>query len=380
VKLPNSLGFFYGAATKALGFKPNRHEGKVTGLAAYKPPLPESDMFCRSIATCKDGELYTPYIYGSFPEMQKVLEKVGKEAFAASFQKRLEETLVDYVKYHLKLHPQKRICLAGGVFANVKLNQRIAQIPGVEEIFVFPAMADVGLSVGSAVYHEPAKKIRKIRDVYLGPQYSEEEIRKELEANRVQYSKPSGLAKTIAEKLIQGRVVARFDGRMEFGPRALGNRTIMYETKDPTVNAWLNKNLRRTEFMPFAPVTLKEHARECYIDVHKAWHSANFMTVTFDCTEKMRKDSPAVVHVDGTARPQIIDRDTNAGYYDIVAEYHKITGIPSLVNTSFNMHEEPIVCSPYDAIRSYQLGHLDDLVVGPFLVENDNGISKNRKG
>ena len=174
----------------------------------------------------------------------------------------------------------------------------------------------------------------------------------------------------LAGVIHSGKVVARFDGRMEYGPRALGNRSILYHAREPEVNQWLNKRLGRTEFMPFAPVTLYEARESCYHNIKGAEHAAEFMTITFDCTDQMKRDCPAAVHVDGTARPQLIRRDVNPGYYDIVKEYEKLSGIPSLINTSFNMHEEPIVCTPADAVRAFLLGNLDYLVLGPFLVKH----------
>jgi carbamoyltransferase len=155
---------------------------------------------------------------------------------------------------------------------------------------------------------------------------------------------------------------------MEYGPRALGNRSILYQATDPTVNDWLNRRLQRTEFMPFAPVTLEEFADQCYVNLDGARDAARFMTITFDCTDWMKKQCPAVVHVDGTARPQIIDKQANPSYHRILEEYRKLTGLPTLINTSFNMHEEPIVRTAEDAIRAYQAAGLDALVLGPFLV------------
>lgn len=379
VKLPNSMGNFYGAITKAIGFRPNRHEGKITGLAAYAQPADEADRLCRDIAFFKDGTIHAPYIYGALPEMKALISKIGREAVAASFQKRLEEVMVEYVGHYLKKYPCRNVALAGGVFANVKLNQRIAELENIDEVFVFPAMSDAGLAVGAAILQEESLMPQRLDNVYFGPEYGEMDVRKELERNNLEYEKPKNLASTVAEKLADGRVVALFNGRMEYGPRALGNRTVMYETIDPKVNDWLNKSLARSEFMPFAPVTLAEHAEECYISIEKGGYTAKFMTMTFDCTDYMKKTSPAVVHVDGTARPQIIDRETNGVYYDILKKYEAISGIPSVVNTSFNMHEEPIVCSPYDALRAYRLGNLDYLAIGPFLLENTNGVTRKRE-
>lgn len=369
--LPNSMGNFYGMVTKVCGFKPNRHEGKITGLAGYGKEIVELRKFVNSLIECKDGVIIGHAIYGNYFKTKKLFKKYGRENISYAFQKRLEEVVTEYVSYYWKSRKYlKYIALAGGVFANVRLNQRIKELEDVKGIFIFPHMADGGISVGAAASVAKDMPIVRLKDVYLGPEYSDEEIREVLDELKYVYKKPKNLAKEIAELLADGKVIARFDGRMEFGPRALGNRTIMYHTKDPSVNDWLNKNLRRSEFMPFAPVTLKEQAEKCYVDFSVSEYASEFMTITLDCTEWMKSKSPAVVHVDGTARPQTITRDINPGYYDIVNEYYKITGIPTLVNTSFNIHEEPIVCSPADAIRSFKQGNLDCLAIGKYLVFN----------
>ena len=220
------------------------------------------------------------------------------------------------------------------------------------------------------MYHSTRGKVLPtITNVYFGPDYSDDEIANELASAGLEARQPGNLAKEIAELVHAGKVVARFNGRMEYGPRALGNRSILYHAREPEVNQWLNKRLGRTEFMPFAPVTLFEERHSCYLNINGAEHAAEFMTITFDCTKQMKEDCPAAVHVDGTARPQLIRREVNPGYYDIVKEYQKLSGIPSLINTSFNMHEEPIVSSPFDAIRAFLQGNLDYLAIGSFLVE-----------
>jgi carbamoyltransferase len=155
---------------------------------------------------------------------------------------------------------------------------------------------------------------------------------------------------------------------MEYGPRALGNRSILYRASEPEVNQWLNQRLGRTEFMPFAPATLYEARHECYKNMDGGEFAAQFMTLTFDCTDFMRRTCPAAVHVDGTARPQLINSATNPSFHQIVSEYHRLSGIPSVINTSFNMHEEPIVNTPNDAIRAFLQGNLDYLAIGTFLV------------
>jgi len=211
---------------------------------------------------------------------------------------------------------------------------------------------------------------RGITDVYLGAGYTDDEIRRSIDTAELRCDRPDDMAAEVAHLLAIGHVVARFDGRMEYGPRALGNRSILYQPSDRSVNDWLNQNLNRTEFMPFAPATLIERASKCYLNTDGAIDAARFMTITFQCTDWMKKTCPGVVHIDGTARPQLVDKDHNPGYYRIIAEFEKITGIPSIINTSFNMHEEPIVCSPEDAIRAFKLGQLDYLVIGSYLIKS----------
>jgi carbamoyltransferase len=213
-----------------------------------------------------------------------------------------------------------------------------------------------------------------LSNVYFGPGYTDDEIGQAIQVAGCQAQYDPAVHKTIANLLAQGHVVARFTGRMEYGPRALGHRSILYQTTDPSVNDWLNERLHRTEFMPFAPATLVEQADQCYVGLEGARDPARFMTITFDCTPQMRAQSPGVVHVDGTARPQLIDADTAPDFYQILGAYHQITGIPSLINTSFNMHEEPIVCTPEDALRSFQQGNLDYLAIGNWLVTNAAAI------
>jgi carbamoyltransferase len=155
---------------------------------------------------------------------------------------------------------------------------------------------------------------------------------------------------------------------MEYGPRALGNRSIFYPAHDPEVNQWLNHQLGRTEFMPFAPAVMAEHAHRLFHNLAGCEKTAEFMTITFDCTEEMKSLCPAAVHVDGTARPQFVSARTNSSFHRILSAYYDLTGVPAMINTSFNMHEEPIACSPQDAIRAFLQGNIDYLAIGSFLV------------
>ena len=369
----SAVNTYYSRITEYLGFTPNRHEGKITGLAAYKEPPPELlAHFAKQLRFEPKREGFTLHNYlrrdSTKDRWHRFLERFDREQIAAALQRNLETQLVAFVQHWVRKTGRGAIALAGGVFANVKLNQRLHAIPEVEHIFVYPNMGDGGLAAGAALALS-AVTPHVLGNVYLGRDFSEKEQLRVLESAGLPFTRPDDLADQVAAKLEAGKVVARCSGRMEWGPRALGNRTVMFRPDDPAVNDWLNKKLQRTEFMPFAPVTLWEERAACYLGLDGAEHAARFMTVCFDCTDAMKKHSPGVVHIDGTARPQLIRREDNPDYYDIVAAFHRRTGIPSVINTSFNMHEEPIVRSPRDAVRAFVAAGLDALVLGPFLVE-----------
>jgi carbamoyltransferase len=369
INYPSSLGTLYEHVTSSLGFKPSRHEGKIVGLASYGDPDVLSDILLSHINET-DGDFQ---IYGSnnIYLSRYLAAHFSKIDVAAAYQHVLEVVAVKFIKHWVKKTGIDTIVLSGGVTANVKLNQRIFEIDEVKNIFVYPNMGDGGCGSGAAMYQSwNGETQESISNAYFGPDFTDEEIATELKANGLEFTRPDELAKEVAKLIFDGSVVARFSGRMEYGPRALGNRSIMYHAQEPEVNQWLNKRLGRTEFMPFAPVTLYEAREKYFFNIKGAEHTAEFMTITFDCTDQMKKDCPAAVHVDGTARPQLIRREVNEGYYDIVKEYEKLSGISSLINTSFNMHEEPIVCNPHDAIRAFLDGNLDVLVIGPYLVKS----------
>jgi len=383
---PHSLGHYYANLTTWLGFRANRHEGKILGLAAFgNPNSPIYDMMKDMLVT-EGLTIKAPFMIGKMWHkkipflknclMRKIVENYPREDVAACFQRRFEEVFVQLVQNAVAEYGIDKVVLAGGAFANVKLNQRIFEVDGVNGVFVYPNMSDGGLSQGAALYYDIQRNgsvASTLPNVYLGPSFSDDEIERVLKAHNLDYKKHDNVEKEIAKLIAEGKVIARFNGGMELGPRALGNRSILYHTTDPEVNKWLNERLQRTEFMPFAPVTLEEEAEKCYKNFKGADYAAKFMVITFDCTDFMKEKSPATVHVDGTARPQVINEKSNPSYYKILKEYHKLTGIPSLVNTSFNMHEEPIVCTPEDAVRSFLQGHLDYLAIGSFIVKDQQG-------
>jgi len=383
VLLPHSAGVFYAALTRAAGYRAFRHEGKITGLAAHGTYDDECMSFARKGLYNVNGSFEAPYNYGSYPFLKRLLKRKGPEKLAYAYQLVLEEVMVAYVRQYIRQTGAKNLCIAGGVCANVRMNQALHEIPEVENIFIFPHMADGGLGWGAAMYawhrHDARQQganyryvPRKIQHVYWGPEYGEEEIARVLDRERVRYTRPADMEMTMAELLADGELIARFNGAMEFGPRALCHRSILYQATDPTVNDWLNKRLIRTEFMPFAPVTREDDAPRMYRNLAGAEHPANFMTITFKCTEEMARSCPAVVHLDQTARPQTVREDIDPSAYRLLTLYKEKTGLSSLINTSFNMHEEPIICSPMDAVRGARAARFRYLAIGPFLAELEN--------
>ena len=369
VRFPHSLGMFYAQITKALGFVPDRHEGKILGLAAYGRVDDLAGMIRRRFVET-DGTFEAPRLFDR-RYVQSLVRQHSREDLAAAWQHSLETVIVRYLLHHLERLGVDRVALAGGVAANVKMNQRIAEANGVARVFVYPAMNDSGTGAGAAMSVQAASsglRPSRLRDVFLGPPFSQRDVDAAL-AGRGLLARPMAQpAEEIASLLVDGKTVARCAGRMEFGPRALGNRSILFQAGDPRANKWLNEKLKRTEFMPFAPATLAEEAHRCYRNLEVAADAARFMTITYDCTEFMRQASPAAVHVDGTARPQLVDRETNPSFHAILDAYHRRTGIPSVLNTSFNIHEEPIVCSPSDAVATFLAGDLDYLALEDLLV------------
>ena len=386
----HSPGLFYNFITWLEGFKPMRHEGKITGLAAhgnYETARP----YFEKLFGFENGEFRYYHaekqFQHAFPHrtnyvkfkkaLPKGFENLSREDVAAGVQVLTEQAVSAWVDQFLQEIGPVDVVMAGGVFANVRVNQAVSELENANSVYIFPAMGDNGLPAGAALYTyykflgwPEVKQMPKLDDVYLGPGFSDDEIERELKKAGLEYQYFQDIAPKVAELLHEGHVVARFDGRMEFGPRALGNRSILYQPTDQSVNDWLNHKLKRTEFMPFAPVTILEDMNGHYHNVEKNVYPARFMTITFNCSDEMAEKCPAVVHVDGTARPQLIDEKTNPVYYRILKEYQKLSGLGSIINTSFNMHEEPIVCTPADAIRAFKLGHLEYLAISNFLVRS----------
>ncbi len=374
----DSLGAFYSYITQICGFKAGRHEGKITGLAAHGEPRYQEML--NSLLTCRDGHFHNDgrvFFHSAVAEIRRRLPDDFEIAdLAASVQNHAEKLATEFARYWVRHTGKGDVALAGGLFGNVRINQEIHELPEVDRCFVHPGMSDAGMGVGAALaaYYDrdprPELDTRCLDVVYLGPSYDQTEIEIALASRGLEVSCPEDIEAEVAALLAEGAVVARFDGRMEYGPRALGNRSILYRPDDPTVNDWLNAALHRTEFMPFAPAVIEENASRCFHGMEGAERTSRFMTITFDCKPVMRELCSGTVHIDGTARPQIVRSEDNPAFHRIIERFEQLTGIPAIINTSFNMHEEPIVCSPDDAIRAFVSSHLDYLAIGPFLARN----------
>jgi len=382
----NSLGNYYAYVTHLCGFKAMKHEGKITGLAAHGEPR-YVDLL-REFIDEQDGTFINKGKVAAFEALRELERRLPRgwtrEDLAASIQRHTEDVVRRFVRYWASRTGLRNLALAGGVFANVRVNEEVLNLPEVDRVFIHPHMGDGGLPVGAALAacipgildQTMPRDPEPLVDVYLGPDLTEGDIAEALSrAGLVPESVDGPIEERIADLLVEGYVVARASGRMEYGPRALGNRSILYHPTDRTVNDWLNKNLRRTEFMPFAPSVLAEAADDCFENLEGGEHAAEFMTITFHCTPWMRARMEGVVHLDGTARPQLVRRDRNPSYYRIIEAFYRRTGLPGVINTSFNMHEEPIVCTAADCVRAFLDGYLDYLAIGPYLVKHPRGVT-----
>ncbi len=386
----DSLGNYYAYITEVCGFKAKRHEGKITGLAARGRPVYRDIL--ESMICYENGRFRNKgrVLFNRALETIRARLPHGwlREDLAASIQALSEDITRRYVRYWMKRTGHHNLAIAGGLFANVRINEELLQLDTSGSLFVHPGMSDEGLAVGAALAYagslqrqaskpyEPAG----LDDVYLGNDYGEKEIANAVRATGLELQHlPGEIEPQIASRLAEGKVVARYAGRMEYGPRALGNRSILYQPGDPSVNDWLNELLRRTEFMPFAPSCLYEAAEKLFVNSEGGENTARFMTVTFHCTPWMRERCSGVVHVDNTARPQLVRQRDNPSFHRIIGEYEKRTGVPAVINTSFNIHEEPIVRTPEDAVRAFIDSTLDYLAIGDFLVRGPVGSEATRK-
>jgi carbamoyltransferase len=312
--------------------------------------------------------------------MQALLTDMAREGrredVAASIQAVLEDTMLTSVRRLLERYPARHLGLAGGIFANVKLNRLLAETLPLDEVFIFPPMGDEGLPVGGGLAYLLARDglahwlghRHRLDDVYFGRDYTAEED--------ATLSAAPGIRRTAqvpvdgaARRLAAGQIGAIYTGRMEYGPRALGARTILANPSRRDTHDLLNERLDRSEFMPFAPVISAERAAEVFDVNPRNAYACRFMTITCEVRPAWRERIAAVVHVDHSARPQVIERATNPLYYDILGAFERETGIPVLVNTSFNVHEEPIVNRPAECVKALADGRIDFVVTTQGLYE-----------
>jgi len=388
--IPTSLGALYLIITVFLGFRTLDDEYKVMGLASYGNPEKYRKFF-KSLVTLGESGKYSTEILGK-PDFKELLLKnlgaPGKsdEPFsqnhadiAASLQETLNETVMHTLKHISSQTGIRKLCMAGGVALNSTMNGVIARSGLFDDIFIQPAASDEGCCAGAALYayskikNPPLPEKFKWEHVYWGPEYSPAEILNTLDLfkDKIRWVKKDDIAASVAFDIANGKVVGWFQGRMEFGPRALGNRSILADPRDPDMKDRINQKVKRRElFRPFAPAVLEEEANE-YFDMTGLYNSP-FMLFVVPVKEKYRSVIPAVTHVDGTSRIQTVSKKTNLLFHNVLTEFKKLTAIPVILNTSFNVRNEPIVCSPKDAINCFMSTDIDCIAIGSYYIEKQN--------
>jgi carbamoyltransferase len=388
---PESLGGVYSCVTEFLGFQPLDGEYKVMGMAPYgdaskfdvKPLIHWTDWGFKintELVNCSGWRRHKINGKGTW-FASKLVEswgtpRIGDEIddpyihIAAALQKTLEEVVLALTNFYLGDHIKqtRRLCYAGGVALNVKCNKRlIERFCKDGELFVQPAASDAGTALGAATYvaHTLGDTIQPMPDAYLGPEYSSAAIEMALKKRGIRYEKVASITDIASDLLGKGEVVAWFQGRMEFGPRALGNRSILGNPANKGVSDLINAQIKyRERWRPFCPSILDRAAPE----ILQSAHPSPYMTFTFDVAEKWKPRIQEIVHVDGTARPQVVTPQSNRRYYELLTKFQVKTGIPCLLNTSLNRRGEPIVCTPDDALNMFFGSDLQNLAIGDFLV------------
>jgi len=388
--LPGSLGVLYMMMTAYLGFKPLDGEYKVMGLASYGDRKTYAKHFEDLFDEAADGTCRTPallrddfgnHIRGLFGEPRGFTDPVTQREMdiAAALQAGLEEAMFRRLAYLKEKYGIERICLSGGVALNVVMTGKVARSGVFKQTYVFPASGDDGASVGAAQYvqhqilgHPPSGKA--VRTMSLGPAYQEDQVLRALEsyANKVDFRRVDDIAEMVAEVLADGKIVGWFRGRMEFGPRALGNRSILADPRTAEMREVVNQRVKlREEFRPFAPAALAERAND-YFDMHGVGR-ADFMEFVVPAKQLGRDNAKAVVHFDGSARIQTVDRRGNEPFWKVIEAFGRRTSVPVVLNTSFNVRGEPIVCTPRDAIRCFLSTDIDLLALENYVVSKKAG-------
>ena len=378
---PNSLGLFYAQFTQFLGFQPYSDEWKVMGLAPYGEPginlrefiVPNDNPYRVStrLLLGRDSAPLAGIVSRLGPSRVPESEIDSRHKnFAFAVQDSCEQAMLTLVRGAVEKTRCRNLCLAGGVALNSKANGKIVASGMVDRIFVQPAAGDDGTCLGAALgpYLDNGGRlpVRKMRHAYLGNEYSDAEIERVLQTYKLRITRVADPAKAAAELLVDGKILGWFQGRMEFGPRALGARSILADPRDPEMNAKVNNAVKFREWWrPFAPSMLAESAAE-YIE---SATDSPFMVLTAQVRAEKRNVIPSVTHVDGSARPQTVERNVNPLYWRLIHEFGQRTGVPVVMNTSFNLRGEPIVCTPTDAVRTFFSSGMDALIIGSFVVE-----------
>ena len=394
IRWPHSVGLFYSAFTYFLGFKVNEGEYKLMGLSAYGKPK-YYDLIMKNLVDVKDdGSVHLNMKYFSFTYDKVMTNQNFSDLFgitprkedsnaeqihydiAASAQLVLEEILLRMVKHVHKKTGMKNLCLGGGVALNGVVNYRILKEGPFENLHIPPSPGDAGSAVGCAqyLYYCHKKNKRKLEhnaemiqnNVYVGPSHSNDEIKSFLDMNKIhhKYLETDSLLETTAQLIAEGNVVGWYQGKMEWGPRALGNRSILADPRNAEMKYTLNEKIKHREsFRPFAPCILEEHLSEYFdIDIPSPY-------MLFVAPVKKPEKIPAVTHVDGTSRLQTVSKDTNPLYYDLIKEFYKITDVPVLINTSMNVRGEPIVNTLEQAYNMIIKTDMDYLVMGNYNIK-----------
>lgn len=392
IDIPHSLGWFYAAITSYLGFVPYQDDGHVMGLAAYGTYDEKViGKLRRVLRLFSDGsyEVHPGFtLMGEHrrsehysEELVKLLgpprvrgEEIQKrhQDIAFGAQRILEEAMLGLVKKATENGTRRNLCLAGGVALNCRANGMILRSGLVDTLFIQPASHDAGSALGAAMVvanasgDDPRFRMDHVR---FGPSYSKNAIVKLLRDCHISFQEPKSIEETVAQVLVQGKVVAWFDGRMEVGPRALGGRSILADPRPSSIVKKINQVKGRELWRPLCPSILASHLGEY---VEPPLGDARFMTVTYPVLAAKGSQIPAVVHLDGTTRPQAVSRSVDPSYFRVIQAFYKRTGVSMVLNTSFNVRGEPIVCSPQDAIRSFSSSSVDALAIeGLWLEKND---------
>jgi carbamoyltransferase len=386
-RYPHSLGLVYSAMTTYLGFRANGGEGKLMGLGAYGEPryldALRSMVRAQPDASFRVDERFFGFNRGKRMFSEALIEEMGPARepesaieprhhdVAASVQALAEELLIDIAR---RLHERTGLtdlCLAGGVFLNCLTNHKLLEHTPFERVFVQPAAGDAGGALGAAAYVQHAledvPRTEPMRHAYLGPEFRASGIRRLLVNAGVEFEELAGddLFARGAQLLADDQVVGWFQGRMEFGPRALGNRSILGNPCNPAMQAILNERIKKREpFRPFAPAVLAEHADEYF----ELLDESPFMLLAPVVREAWRERLPAITHVDGTARVQAVQQETNPRFWGLIDHFGRLSGVPMVVNTSFNQRGEPIVCTPEDALDCFRRTGMDAMVLGDFVI------------